>query len=161
MESFAYCIRKTIHSLKNWRPISLLNIDYKIATKALSNHLRKVLPLILSEDQTCGVSGLCIFENPFLLRDTIDYVRSKDISAAIVSLDQEKAFDRVNNGFLQRVFESFNFGPNFRRWVEVIYTDITSMVINNGGTCAVLLVEGGRVFNRSVTFRDVYLNQEL
>jgi len=44
-------------SLKNWRPISLLNLDYKIATKALSNRLRKVLPQILSEDQPCGVPG--------------------------------------------------------------------------------------------------------
>ena len=54
-------------SLKNWRPISLLNIDYKIATKALSNRLRKVLPLILQEDQTCRVPGRTIFENLFLL----------------------------------------------------------------------------------------------
>ena len=56
-------------SLKNWRPISLLNLDYKIATKALLNHIRKVLPNILSEDQTCGVPGRSIFENLFLLRD--------------------------------------------------------------------------------------------
>ena len=78
--------------LKNWHPISLLDIDYKIATKAHSNRLWKVLPLILSEDQTCGVPDRCIFENLFLMRDTIDYVRAKNLLAAIVSLDQEKAF---------------------------------------------------------------------
>ena len=119
-------------SLKNWRPISLLNLDYKIATKALSNRIRKVLPNILSEDQTCGVPGRSIFENLFLLRDTIDFARLKHLPAAVISLDQEKAFDRVNHPFLQRVLEKFNFGPDFRRWVQVIYTDITSMVINNG-----------------------------
>ena len=119
-------------SLKNWRPISLLNLDYKIATKALSNRLRKVLPQILSEDQTCGVPGRSIFENLFLLRDTIDYARLKQLSAAVISLDQEKAFDRVNHAFLQRVLEKFNFGPQFRRWVQVLYSDITSLVINNG-----------------------------
>ena len=75
--------------LKNWHPILLLNIYYKIATKALSNRLCKVLPLILSKDQTCGVPGHCIFENLFLMCDTIDYVRAKNLSAAIVSLDQE------------------------------------------------------------------------
>ena len=119
-------------SLKNWRPISLLNLDYKIATKALSNRIRKVLPNILSEDQTCGVPGRSIFENLFLLRDTIDFVNHKQLPAAIISLDQEKAFDRVNHNFLQRVLERFNFGPDFRRWVKVIYTAISSMVINNG-----------------------------
>ena len=119
-------------SLKNWRPISLLNLDYKIATKALSNRLRKVLPLILSEDQTCGVPGRSIFENLFLLRDTIDYAQEKQLSAAVISLDQEKAFDRVNHAFLQRVLTKFNFGPSFRKWIGVVYTDITSVVINNG-----------------------------
>ena len=118
--------------LKNWRPISLLNLDYKICTKVLSNRLRKVLPLILSEDQTCGVPSRSIFENLFLLRDTIDFVRRKNLSAAVISLDQEKAFDRVNHTFLQRVLERFNFGPSFRRWVQVVYTDITSVVLNNG-----------------------------
>ena len=130
-------------SLKNWRPILLLNIDYKIATKALSNRLRKVLPLILSEDQTCGVPDRSIFENLFLLRDTIDYVQLKHLSAAVISLDQEKAFDRVNHSFLQRVLEKFNFGPNFRRWVKVIYSDISSVVINNGWLSASFSLERG------------------
>ena len=39
-------------TLKNWRPISLLNLDYKIAIKALSNRIRKVLPAILNEDHS-------------------------------------------------------------------------------------------------------------
>ena len=99
--------------LKNWRPISLLNTDYKILTKVLSNRLRKVLPLILNEDQTCAVPGRSIFENLFLLRDTIDYIKLKNIPAALISLDQEKAFDRVNHAFLQRVLDRFNFGPDF------------------------------------------------
>jgi len=98
----------------------------------LSNRIRKVLPNILSEDQTCGVPGCSIFENLFLLRDTIDFVRLKQLPAVVISLDQEKAFDRVNHTFLQRVLEKLNFAPDFRWWVRVIYTDITSLVINNG-----------------------------
>ena len=46
--------------LKNWRPISLLNVDYKILSKALTNRLSKVLPSIVSEDQTSSVSGRTI-----------------------------------------------------------------------------------------------------
>ena len=99
--------------LKNWRPISLLNTDYKICTKVLANRLRQVLPRIINKDQTCGIPDRSIYENLFLLRDTIDYVKHKELSAAIISLDQEKAFDRVNHGFLQRVLTRFNFGPHF------------------------------------------------
>ena len=58
-------------------------------------------------------------------------MRLKQLPGAIISLDQEKAFDRVNHNFLQRVLEKFNFGPDFCHWVRVIYTDISS-VINNG-----------------------------
>ena len=108
--------------LKNWRPISLLNTDYKICTKVLANRLRKVLPRIINKDQTCGIPDRSIYENLFLLRDTIDYVQHKHLSAAIISLDQEKAFDRVNHGFLHRVLTRFNFGPLSRRRVNVVYT---------------------------------------
>ena len=118
--------------LKNWRPISLLNVDYKIATKCLAGRLREVLPLVLSEDQTCGVPNRSIFENLFLIRDVIDFVREKNLPLALINLDQEKAFDRVNRRFLRRVLEKMNFGPSFRRWVDVIYQDTQSAVINNG-----------------------------
>lgn len=54
-------------SLKNWRPITLLNVDYKIASKALANRLLKVLPRIIHSNQTCSVPGRAIFDNLFLL----------------------------------------------------------------------------------------------
>ena len=129
--------------LKNWRPISLLNTDYKICTKVLANRLKTVLSVILSEDQTCGIPGRSIYENLFLLRDTLDYVHHKQLSAALISLDQEKAFDRVNHGFLQRVLQRFNFGPHFRQWVNTVYTDIHSSVLNNGWLSATIKLERG------------------
>ena len=129
--------------LKNWRPISLLNTDYKICTKVLANRLKKVLSVILSEDQTCGVPGRSIYENLFLLRDTLDYIDHKQVSAALISLDQEKAFDRVNHGFLQRVLSRFNFGPSFRQWVNIVYTDIHSCVLNNGWLSAKIKLDRG------------------
>ena len=105
-------------SLKKWRPISLLNPDYKIATKALSNKIRKVLPNILSEDQTYGIRGHSIFENLFLLWDTIDFVRLKQLPAAIISLDQEKAFDRSitisSNAFSRNLISGLTSAIGFR-----------------------------------------------
>ena len=118
--------------LKNWRPISLLNTDYKICTKVLANRLKKVLSVILSEDQTCGVPGRSIYDNLFLLRDTLDYIDHKQLSAALISSDQEKAFHHVNHSFLQHVLTRFNFGPSFRQWVNIVYTEIHSCVLNNG-----------------------------
>ena len=50
----------------------------------------------------------------------------------VISLDQKKAFDQVNHGFLQHVLAQFNFGPGFRRWINIVYSDVSSQVINNG-----------------------------
>ena len=119
---------------KNWRPISLLNVDYKIATRAISGRLLGVMGSIIGPDQTCGVRGRSISENLFTIRDLLEYVERENLPLALLSLDQEKAFDRVDWGFLHRVLETFNFGPDFMNWVKLFYTDIESAVVINGWT---------------------------
>jgi len=118
--------------LTNWRPISLLNVDYKILAKILTNRAKKILPSIVNSDQTCSVAGRSILDNAHLLRNVQDYVEQKDIGAVFVSLDQRKAFDRVNWWYLRQVLEKFGFGPNFCKWVKILYTDINSSVLCNG-----------------------------
>ena len=118
--------------LKNWRQISLLCVDYKIGTRALAARLQRVLPSVLHEDQTCGVPGRSIFSNLYLIRDLIEYCTAKNLPLAIISLDQEKAFDRVNWNFLDRVLQRMNFGPEFRQWIRVIYSEISSACLHSG-----------------------------
>ena len=121
---------------KNWQPISLLNVDYKIATRTISGRLLAVLSSIIGPDQTCGVPGRTISSNLFLIRDLLEYVEREDIPLALLSLDQEKAFDQVDWGFLLRSLETFNFGPTFLRWIKLFYTSIESAVVINGWTSA-------------------------
>ena len=104
---------------KNWRPISLLNVDYNIATGTISGRLLAVLSSIISPDQTCGVPGRTVSSNLFLIRDLLEYVEREDIPLTLLSIDQEKAFDRVDWGFLLRTLEIFNFGPTFLCWIEL------------------------------------------
>ena len=118
--------------LKNWRPISLLNVDYKICSKALTNRLLQVLPSVIQEDQTCSIQGRTIFDNLALLRDTLDYVNITNETGILLSLDQEKAFDRVDRTFLSNVLTRFGFGPIFRRWISTLYCDATMQVLVNG-----------------------------
>ena len=63
--------------MKCYRPISLLNIDYKIIPKIITIRLGKVLPKIIGIDQTCSVKGRSIFDNLHLLRNVIDYIDQK------------------------------------------------------------------------------------
>ena len=116
----------------NWRPISLLCVDYKIASRTIAGRLLKVIASVTSPDQTCGVPGRFIGSNISLLRDVVDYVSDADLPCAILSLDQEKAFDKVDWHFLQKTLSTMGFGPSFCRWVSLFYTGIQSAVIVNG-----------------------------
>ena len=79
-----------IELLKNWRPISLLNVDYKIGSKAFASRLQLILPSILNSDQTCSVPGRSIFENLMLARDSIDYCQEKKLPLALIKLTKKK-----------------------------------------------------------------------
>ena len=117
--------------MKCYRPISLLNIDYKIFSKVIANRLGNILPSIIWIDQTSAVKGRSIFDNLHLLRNVIDYVEQKDIAACFICFDQEKAFDRVSWSYMFDTLQAFGFDDNFINWVKLLYTDISSSVIVN------------------------------
>ena len=118
--------------LTNWRPISLLNCDYKILSKVLSLRMRNVIGEIVHPDQTCSIPGRSIQDNVHLIRNLVEYVDDKNMPAAIISLDQTKAFDRVSHEYLFKVLHSFGFGNNFISLVKLLYTNIFSCVLVNG-----------------------------
>ena len=118
--------------LKNWRPISLLNNDYKIAAIALALRLEKVLPTIISSSQTGYVRGRFIGESIRMISDIMSFTKAKNIPGLAVFLDFEKAFDSIEWKYLQKSLEVFNFGPQLRKWVTVLYNGISSCVLKNG-----------------------------
>ena len=110
--------------LNYWRPISFLNVDYKL----------------VGEDQVCGIPGRSIFDHLHLLRNVCDYVDRNGIKIGILNLDQAKAFGRVSHRFLFDVLEAFGFGPGFRSWVKLLYTDVLSSILVNGNVTAAFQV---------------------
>ena len=67
-----------------------------------------------------------------LARDSIDYCQEKKLPLALIKIDQEKAFDRVNWDFLVKVLERMNFGPKFMCFIKTMYTDVSCQISNNG-----------------------------
>ena len=118
--------------LKNWRPISLINVDTKIASKCLASRVKKVLSNLIHSDQTAYVKDRYIGESVRLISDILEYTDSNDIEAILFSADFEKAFDSIDHSFLFAVLESFGFGPDFIQWVRTLFYNAESCVINNG-----------------------------
>lgn len=117
---------------RNWRPITLLNVDYKIASRAIAGRLLKVIHLVVDKDQTCGVPGRFIGENVALLRDVVDFASFSGTPVAVLSLDQEKAFDRVDWPFMRATLSTMGFGPSFISWVDLFYHRVQSSINVNG-----------------------------
>ena len=76
--------------------------------------------------------GRAITDNLHLVRNIADYCNAKNIPAALVSFDQEKAFDRVSHDYLIQILQAYGFGESFVRWVTLLYTHVESSVIVNG-----------------------------
>ena len=123
---------KDLRLLKNWRPLSLLNTDYKILTKLLASHLQKLLPNIINEDQTGYLKGRYIGENIRSMLDVFELTNSKIDPGIIMFLDFEKAFDTISWQYLFYTLKAFNFGTYFINWIKIIYTKPTCCIINNG-----------------------------
>ena len=117
--------------MKCYRPISLLNVDYKIISKIIATRLGKILPKIIDINQTSGIKGRSIFDNLHLIRNVIDYIDQKDLAACFICVDQEKAFDRVSWSYMFDTLNAFGFSENFIKWIKLLYTDISSSVIVN------------------------------
>lgn len=115
--------------LKNWRPISLLNVDAKILSKVLAARLKLVLPKIIHVDQKGCIQGRFIGENIRLIEDVIESCNDEEV---VIFLDQQKAFDKVEWEWLFLVLKKFGFGDNFISWINIIYTNMKSAVLTNG-----------------------------
>ncbi|CAM2118677.1 unnamed protein product [Caretta caretta] len=107
--------------LRNWRPVSLLSMDYKIVAKAISLQLGSVLADVIHPDQTYTVPDRSIFDNLFLVWDLLELGRREGLSFTLLSLDQEKAFDRVDHRYLLSTLQAFGFGPQFVGFLRVLY----------------------------------------
>ena len=118
--------------LNNWRPISLLNHDYKILSCVLANRMKKVLPNIINSGQVGYIKGRFVGQNVRLIEDVIDFAEKRKKGGAILFLDFFKAFDSVEHNFMLRALKKFGFGESFLKWIETIYRGTSSALIING-----------------------------
>ena len=122
---------KALQELKNRRPITLLNCDYKIASNATASCLKAVLQNLVDNNQTGFLKGQSIAENICLIINVIPYTESKNIPGLHFFVDFEKAFDTIEWAFVEKTLHHFVFGSSLVKWINLFYRVIQSCVINN------------------------------
>lgn len=118
---------------QNYRPITLLNTDYKLYTKWKSLLLASVISNLVPDDQTGFIPKRSIFDNVALARTVIAHGEAfKDNDGCIVLLDQEKAYDKIDLDYLWKVVRAYNIPEQWIQPVEALYAESSSRVILNG-----------------------------
>ena len=123
---------KALCYIKNWRPISLLNCDYKIAAKSIANGIKRTLPSVINSDQTGFQKNWFIGETILLLNSILSYTDIEKIPGLLLFIDFEKAFDTLEWSFIEKTLKYYNFGDSLILWIKLFYTDISSSIQNNG-----------------------------
>ena len=82
--------------LRNWRPISLLTVIYKIASTAIANRLKNVLDILITKTQSGFLKGRFIGENTRLVYDIMHYLEYNDLSGQLMLVDFQNVFDSVS-----------------------------------------------------------------
>ena len=125
--------------LEDYRPITLLNTELKILARVLANRLQLVISDLIGSEQTLAVKGRSIQDNQHLIRKVLEGIKD-DTEAALISLDQSKAFDRVDHRFLATVLETAGFQP-IHRWISMMYHNPQAVVQVNERRSRVFAIE--------------------
>ena len=129
--------------VKNWRPISLLNVSYKILSSCMASRIRNILPKIIHPSQKGFMKNRYIGENIRLLYDIILSCKTDKISGLLLMVDFEKAFDSVSWDFIKKSLNYFKFCPFVIKFFETIYNKPTSCITFNGQYSKWFMLERG------------------
>ena len=91
--------------------------------------MTKVSPI--HNNQKC-IPGMNIVNNIHVVNELIKRIQENGEGAALIFLEQEIAFDRVDHSFLIKTIEAFGFRPHFIEWIKILYSNIQSVIKLNG-----------------------------
>ena len=129
--------------LKNYRPLSLSNYDYKIIAFVLAKRLQQVIKTVINTDQSAYIRGRYIGMNARFISDFFEYCERYNTDGIILSLDFEKAFDRLEWNYMTKALKAFNIGHNFINWIGILYRHPKIIIKNNGWLSVPIETERG------------------
>ena len=116
---------KDTRYIKNLRPITLLNTDYKIIEKSIANKMIPALEHIIHTDQRGFMKDRRISVNIRKMLDIIHSAEKEDLEAIVMSLDFVKCFDKCSYSILHGSLDYFQFGSTIKNWTKILYDDFT------------------------------------
>jgi hypothetical protein len=135
--------RGPTNDVANYRPISLLNADYKLVSKALTRRLAHALPRLVGPSQFAFIHGKSAADNVMTFQLAIQHLKKYSKRGAAIFLDMVKAYDRVAHSWLFAVLERMGFSPTFCRWIKNLYSASQSAILVNGFVSRFFHIQSG------------------
>ena len=126
---------KSPKNVTEYRPISLCNVIYKLASKTLANRLKKILPSIISDSQSAFVNGRLITDNVLVAFETTHHInlrKSGAIGEIALKLDMSKAYDIVEWACLDKIMEKLGFHSRWKGLMMQCISSVTYAIRING-----------------------------
>lgn len=118
--------------IQDFRPLTLLNADFKILTRILNSRMKSLLKNVIGTYQTSAIHGRSMLDTLCEYRDIINLTWISKSSLSLVFIDFDKAFDRVNHDFLIRTMQKMGFNNNFVNVIRKCISGTSSRIKING-----------------------------
>ena len=123
---------KPVDQVTSYRPITLLNTDVKLLARVLVGRMGPALECVIDQSQTAFLPGRWIGDNVLFHLEEVDYCQAEGVPGSVLFLDFEKAYDRVDRGWLFRCVDRLGFPPEVGRWVRLLLQGSVAGVLYHG-----------------------------
>lgn len=114
-----------------WRPITLLNTDYKILAKVIARRLNKVLGNLIDQNQYAFIKGRNSGDMIREIDDIIELEKIKGEKSMLLSIDYAKAFDTLSTDAIMKAMKIYGFKEHFLEWIQILLKERKSCIKNN------------------------------
>ena len=134
---------KDTRLLKNLRPLTLLNVDYKILEKSLANRLKINIDRLVHQHQKGFMANRRISGNIRKIMDIMLAMEDEQMDSIVISVDFEKCFDKVEFDAIFGSLAYFGYGSKLIDMIKTTYNGFMAVVQNNGHLSRPLCIQRG------------------